>query len=84
MAANKTPPKGRPKGVQNKVTATVKDNMLAVFNRIGGTASMAEWAKENRTEFYRLYSKLLPLQVTGEDGGPIETVSRIELVPLEK
>ena len=29
---------------------------------------MTEWAKENRTEFYRLYCKLIPTEVSGPDG----------------
>ena len=54
---------GRQKGTPNKVNATVKDNVLAVFNRLGGTSQMAIWATENQTEFYRLYSKLIPSEV---------------------
>lgn len=33
---------------------------------------MAVWATENQTQFYNLYAKLLPLQVSGENGGPIQ------------
>lgn len=54
---------GRPKGSPNKVTRDVKDNILAVFTRLGGTAAMARWAQNNQTEFYRLYARLIPLQV---------------------
>lgn len=61
---------------------TVKENILAVFNRLDGTAGMAKWARENQTDFYRIYAKLLPTQITGEDGGPLQVVSRIELVDL--
>lgn len=58
---------GRLVGTRNKVTMTVKDNVIAVFERIGGMDALAEWAEENRTEYYRLYAKLLPTetQVTG-------------------
>jgi len=56
---------GRKPGSLNKVTSTVKDNVVAVFNEIGGTKEMAKWAKENRTEFYRLYAKLIPTEVHG-------------------
>lgn len=55
----------RPKGAKNKVGASAKENVLAVFTRIGGTAAMADWASDNRTEFYKLYAKLIPTQVTG-------------------
>lgn len=54
---------GRQAGVPNKVTGTVRDNMLAVFNRLGGTAQMATWAQENQTEFYKLYARLLPTEI---------------------
>jgi hypothetical protein len=62
MAARKTRPPGRSKGSKNLVGATAKENILAVFTRLGGTAAMAEWAGENRTEFYRLYARLIPTE----------------------
>ncbi len=55
--------KGRPLGSKNKVTANAKDNVLAVFNRLGGTHAMAQWAKENLTDFYKLYARLIPQQI---------------------
>jgi hypothetical protein len=45
---------------------------------------MARWAEENPSQFYNIYAKLLPLQVTGEDGGPIDTSLTIRLVSAEK
>jgi hypothetical protein len=62
---------GRPLGVPNKLSATVKDNIITVFDDIGGIEQMSAWAKENKTQFYNMYAKLLPLQVTGEGGGPL-------------
>jgi hypothetical protein len=55
---------GSRKGCPNKVGTQVKENVMAVFVRLGGTAAMAEWAQENKTEFYRLYARLLPSEVT--------------------
>ena len=67
------------------MSGTAKENVIAVFTRLGGTAAMAEWARENPNDFYRLYGKLIPNQVTGEDGGPIQVaLSKIELVALTK
>jgi hypothetical protein len=79
MAATITPPAGRPKGVQNKVSGTVKDNMLAVFNRLGGTSKMAEWAEANLTEFYKLYARLIPTDVklSGDADNPLQVVTEI-------
>lgn len=54
---------GRAAGTPNKMSATVKENILAVFNRLEGTAGMAKWAQENPTHFYQIYSKLLPTEV---------------------
>jgi hypothetical protein len=62
---------GRSKGTPNKLSGQAKENIVAVFNRLGGTAAMAEWAMENQTQFYQIYAKLLPLEVTGENGGPM-------------
>jgi UV DNA damage repair endonuclease len=65
---------GRKAGTPNKATALAKDNILAVFNRIGGTAAMAEWAIENKTEFYRLYSKLIPVDMNHSGSAPIQLI----------
>jgi hypothetical protein len=70
---------GRAPGSQNKVTTTVKDNMLAVFNRLGGTHKMAEWAEANLTEFYKLYARLIPTDVklSGDADNPLQVVTEI-------
>ena len=53
----------RPKGVPNKFSGTAKENIIAVFTRLGGTAEMAKWAADNQSEFYRIYARLLPTEV---------------------
>ena len=42
---------GRKKGTLN---STIKEDVNKVFAMIGGIEAQAEWAKENRTEFYKL------------------------------
>lgn len=56
---------GRKAGSPNKFGAAAKDNIAAVFTRLGGTAQMAEWARENQTEFYKLYARLIPVEHSG-------------------
>lgn len=56
----------RLRGSKNKVGATAKENILAVFTRLGSTAAMAEWAAENKTEFYKLYARLIPQEVAAK------------------
>ena len=61
-------------GAKNKISGTAKENVLAVFTRLGGTAEMARWANRNKTEFYRMYSKLLPLEGPGDLGEHIHKI----------
>ena len=56
----------RPKGTPNKIGAQVKENVVAVFTRLGGTAGMAAWAERNKSEFYRLYARLIPTESVAE------------------
>ena len=64
-------PVGRLPGTKNKSTVQVKEALTAAFDNIGGILGFSTWAAANRTEFYRLYAKLLPRQITGEGGGPV-------------
>ena len=59
---------GRTKGVKNKIGQDVKNSLLFVYETIGGDKSFSDWAKEEKTEFYKMYSKLLPteLEHTGD------------------
>jgi hypothetical protein len=60
---------GRPRGIPNKYTREVKDVIAQCFTDIGGAAAFAAWAKAHPTEFYKLYSKLLPIQLQGAANG---------------
>lgn len=63
----KRPPNaGRKKGSPNKTTTEVKEALQTVYNKIGGDESFALWARTEPGEFYKLYAKLLPVQVKGE------------------
>jgi hypothetical protein len=74
------PGPGRPKGSVNKTTALMKDAITAVYADLQGdfperdNGHFYTWAVQNPTEFYKLASKLIPIQVGGEDGGAITVV----------
>ncbi|WP_375598324.1 hypothetical protein [Devosia sp. Naph2] len=57
---------GRPKGAPNKTTVQVKAALEKAYDGIGGLEAFTAWARENQTEFYKLYAKLLPLEVRAD------------------
>lgn len=73
---------GRPKGVPNKVSTSMKQAIAEAFEQLGGTERMVQWAMEDPkhlTEFYKLAARLIPVetQVSGTNGGPIHSVLEI-------
>lgn len=70
--------KGRPKGVPNKNTTALKDMILAALDKAGGVDYLQRQAEANPGPFLALVGKVLPMQVTGEGGGPV--IAKIELV----
>jgi hypothetical protein len=77
---------GKPKGALSKTTKTAKEAIAIAAEGLGGAQRLIAWAKEDplneRAFWSSIYPKLLPLQVTGEDGDAIKTdnVWRVELV----
>lgn len=81
VVANAAPPnagKGRVKGVPNKTTALLKDAILKAAEQAGDKDGLIGYlttqAKANPGPFMALLGKVLPMQVTGEDGGPLQVV----------
>ena len=71
---------GRPKGLPNKLSGLAKDNIAAVFDQLGGINNMVLWAKDNATDFYRIYARLLPVQVEGNPDNPIGLNLQVQFV----
>jgi len=65
---------GRPKGTANKIPAAIKDMVLTALSNAGGAEYLERRANDPRTAaaFLGLVGKVLPLQVTGADGGAIK------------
>lgn len=85
---------GRAPGTPNKTTALMKNAMMAVYEQLqtdagGDHSHFKSWAADNPTEFYKLASKLLPIQAehSGPDGAPIEhalDVSKLSTATLRE
>lgn len=81
---------GRSKGTPNKTTAMLKEAILGAATQTGSDGKgkdgllgyCAFLARQEPKAFAGLLGKVLPMQVTGEDGGPIKSVTRVELVAL--
>ena len=72
---------GRPKGIPNKSTTLLKDAILEAATNVGnkkggnGLVSFLEdLADNNLGAFSQLVGKVLPMQITGEGGGPVGIV----------
>lgn len=73
------PGPGRPKGVPNKTTTKLKEAILAALEGAGNSikpgggsvAYLQQQALENPGPFMALIGKVLPTQLTGEEGGPV-------------
>ena len=70
--------RGRPKGSPNRTTASAKEAIAQAAEGLGGADRLMAWAQEDPTNerafWATIYPKLLPLQVSGEDGAPIQAV----------
>jgi hypothetical protein len=50
----------------------VREQFQYAFELIGGIPRLAHWAHANPTDFFKLYARMIPTQVSGEGGGPIK------------
>lgn len=71
---------GRPKGVPNKTTTLLKDALLIAAEETGsdtkGKEGLVGYLKAQAVNepvaFMSMLGKVLPLQITGAGGGPVE------------
>lgn len=74
------PGSGRPKGSTNKRTQERAQVLDDAFHRLGGVEELVRWAQRddrNRTEFYRIWSRIAPMQSVQD---LVESV-RVTIVP---
>lgn len=72
--------KGRIKGSVNKTTVemrTIRACVAEAFHGLGGTQGLMRWAKDNQTAFYQIAARLIPVEMTGAGGGPIQVAHTV-------
>lgn len=74
---------GRPKGASNKENKQLREMILEALDRNGGVDYLAAQAANEPKAFLSLLGRVLPTQVTGDGGGPVETVAVFKLADLE-
>lgn len=81
QTGNKAGP-GRPKGSPNKTTALLKEAIIKAAEEVGEdgngkgdlTGYLRFLARGEPKAFAGLLGKVLPMQVTGEDGGALQVI----------
>jgi hypothetical protein len=68
---------GRPLGVKNKLTKTVKETVLKVFNELqkDPKKNLLEFGKKHPIQFYQMAAKLIPTEITGTSTQVIRVLS---------
>lgn len=71
------PKGGSRKGCPNKTTKEIKELIIGALDQAGGVQYLVERAQDPRTAsaFLSLVGKVLPLQISGEGGGPVLVAS---------
>lgn len=66
--------KGRPPGVKNKLTTSVKEAILEAFNRAGGADYLVGVAKDDPRTFCTLVGKVIPTEIVGSVNLTLESI----------
>lgn len=56
---------GKVKGSTNRKSVIAKEAFQLAFDTLGGPEKLALWAKDNQSEFYKLYARLIPVEMAG-------------------
>lgn len=72
---------GRPAGTQNKLTKSVKETVLAVFNDLQEDKinNLMAFAKLYPRDFYQIAAKLIPTDLKAELSGPDGEAQKFEI-----
>ncbi len=73
----KRPGAGRPKGSLDKGSRLIREMVAEALDRAGGIEYLARTAETHPGPFLSLLGKVMPVQITGEDGGAVKHSIRV-------
>jgi hypothetical protein len=76
------PNSGRPKGSLDKGNALIREMIVEALDEAGGIKYLTGVAASHPAAFLSLIGKVMPIQVTGEGGGPVQ-YQRVERVIVD-
>lgn len=76
------PGAGRPKGSVDKGNALIREMIVDALDTVGGVEYLAEIARSHPTAFLSLVGKVMPIQLTGDGGGPLQGHVTLEVVGI--
>lgn len=79
MAKSSTSGQGRPKGVPNKITSTVREAFERAFEALQSNdkAKLEVWARGNPTEFYKLAAKMIPSDINANVKATLQVITGV-------
>jgi hypothetical protein len=69
---------GRQPGSVNKLNADIKEMIVGALSDVGGRSYLAARALDTPAAFLTLVGKVLPMQITGEGGGPVWVITGVD------
>jgi hypothetical protein len=74
------PNAGRPKGSLDKGNALIREMIVDALDELGGVEYLKATAASHPAAFLSLLGKVMPVQVTGDGGGPVSHSLTVEFV----
>lgn len=74
------PGSGRPKGALDKGNAMIREMVVLALDQVGGTDYFARVAESHPAAFMSLIGKVMPVQIEGAGGGPVQATLIVEYV----
>jgi hypothetical protein len=70
---------GRKAGTPNKITQSVRERFVEAFDKLQSDedVNLVAWAKNNPDDFYKLASKLIPLDVAVQGGMTLHVITGV-------